>query len=231
MIDKIQAFGDSFVYGTDLPDCRAPVEINEKIVYSPSNLTWQALAAKELGLEYGCRADGGFGNQFIASRIFQHAKKGSLVMVNWSWIDRFDYMTDENQARTLRPGEDTELERFYYKNLHSEMFDKFRNLVTIWASITWLRERNIPFIMTIMDQLLLDDQWHVVPSMVDMQNEIRKYLTWFPENRTFLEWSRANGYPESEGWHPLEEAHAQAAEIMLPIIKSKINTYITTTQG
>ena len=229
MIDRIQAFGDSFVYGTDLPDCRAPAVIGGKIDYFPSNLTWQALVAKELGLEYGCRADGGFGNQFIASRIFQHARKGSLVMVNWSWIDRFDYMTNENDARTLRPGEDTELGHFYYKNLHNEMFDKFRNLVTILASIAWLRERNIPFIMTIMDQLLLDDQWNVYEGMVDMQNEVRKYLTWFPDNQTFLEWSRANNYPESEGWHPLEEAHARAAEIMLPVAKQAINTYITTT--
>ena len=75
-------------------------------------------------------------------------------------------------------------------------------------------------------QLLLDDQWNVTPTIVNMQNDIREYFTWFPEGQTFLEWSRANDYPESDKWHPLEEAHANAAKIMLPAVEKTINPNI-----
>jgi hypothetical protein len=39
------------------------------------------------------------------------------------------------------------------------------------------------------------------------------------DGQTFLVWSRAQGYPESDRWHPLEQAHAQAADYWLPWVR------------
>ena len=212
MIDKIQAFGDSFTAGDDLKDPRT---------------TWAALIADRLGLDYECWAMGGVCNQYIASTVIDHATNNSLSVINWTWIDRFDFCTIDNEPKTLRPAEDTKLEKFYYRHLHSEIGDKLRNLMMIHSTISWLREHDMPFVMTIMDPLVLDQRWNINPAIKNIQNNIRKDITWFSEEQTFLEWSRSNGYPESDLWHPLEQAHEEASKIMLPTIKKAINTHIT----
>ncbi|NDB65315.1 MAG: hypothetical protein EB168_06570 [Euryarchaeota archaeon] len=223
MPGSILSFGDSFIYGTDLADCQRSDQFGEG--YSTS--TWPALTASRLELDYQCWALGGVGNQHIACMVLQHSSPDSLAMINWTWSDRFDYHVMENHHGTLRPAEDTELERFYYRHLHSEIDDKIRNLQLIYATIAWLREHNIAFIMTIMDRLLLDTKWNTNTAIRRLQESISTHITWFPGQLTFLEWSRANAYPESDAWHPLEEAHAQAADIMLPKVQHEINTHIT----
>lgn len=231
MIDKIISFGDSFTYGTDLSD-------SDQEKYSTR--TWPALVAQALDLEYECHARGGVGNRFISDNTIAYSNHTSLSIVNWTWIDRFDYIEfdDEgvNHIRTLRPSDTSPAAEFYYKNLHDQQTDKFQTLSLAWSTINWLRHQKIPYVMTILDQLLLEDKWGVAkgtrykrPAISNLQECVSRDLSWFPENQTFLEWSRDNNYPESDTWHPLEEAHARAAEIMLPVAKRAINTYITTT--
>jgi len=78
--------------------------------------------------------------------------------------------------------------------------------------------------MTYMDKLLVDNS----EGIENLRASVSKKLRTFPNDQTFLEWSRANGYPESEGWHPLEQAHEEAAKIWQPIYEKLINTHITT---
>ncbi len=73
-----------------------------------------------------------------------------------------------------------------------------------------------------MDTLLFNTTYDRGGSIKNIQGLVQKDISWFPGNQTFLEWSRANGYPESKGWHPLEEAHQEAAKIWLPIYKRKL---------
>ena len=228
MIDKIISFGDSFIYGSDLLDC-------DEQQYSKS--TWPALCAKELGLDYECYAQGARGNQFISLEVIAQQCTNALVIINWSWIDRFDYFSMESisdsdttsdpnlpvpMTQTVLPGIDNKLSEFYYKNFHTEFGDIFRNLSTIYATHSYLKQKNIPFISSIMDTLLTDNPWNQAIVIPNMQDLIRKDISWFPGNQTFLEWSRANEYAESNGWHPLEEAHQEAAKIWLPIYKRKL---------
>ena len=43
------------------------------------------------------------------------------------------------------------------------------------------------------------------------------------QGRTFLDWSRNHGYPESELLHPLEQAHQAASDYMITVFdKQKI---------
>jgi len=222
MIDKIISFGDSFMYGSDLSDCNG----TEKSQFS--QLTWPALCANELGLEYDCQARGGSGNQNISKNILNFANCSSLVVINWSWIDRFDYNDDSyGWSKTIRPGSDDHISKFFYKEIHTEEDDKFRSLSYIYTAHQYLRNQNIPFISTYMDQLILDQKWNVSSGMIKLQDQIKKDLQTFTNNQTFLEWSRSNGYPESDSQHPLEQAHREAAKIWLPIYKEAINTYIT----
>ena len=55
-----------------------------------------------------------------------------------------------------------------------------------------------------------------------LQDYVKPYMTVF-EGKTFLDWSRSHGYPESANWHPLEQAHAAAAGVMRQVF-DKQNT-------
>ena len=222
MIDSIQTFGDSFLFGADLSDCKDKVGNSG----GHSLLTWPALIAKRLNLKYECYAESGRGNQAIAFRIFNHASKNSINIINWTWIDRFDHHCQWcGWPETIRPVDD-ELSNFYYKNIHTEFDDKIRNLSIILSAISYLENNNMPYIMTYMDKLILDDS----RGIENLRTSIQAKLETFPNNQTFLEWSRANGYPESDNWHPLERAHEKAAEYWLPIYQQAINTHTTTTK-
>ena len=92
--------------------------------------------------------------------------------------------------------------------------------MTIKCVIDALKAKKIPFVMTYMDDLLFDTRWNTSDSIKYLQDYIRPYMTDF-EGKTFLEWSRQNGYAESTNWHPLEQAHKAAADYMIE--KQQVN--------
>jgi hypothetical protein len=62
--------------------------------------------------------------------------------------------------------------------------------------------------------LLFDREYNTTPAILALQDYVEPYMTRF-EGKTFLDWSRSRGYPESVNWHPLEQAHAAGAELMV----------------
>ena len=75
--------------------------------------------------------------------------------------------------------------------------------------------------MTCIDDLIFDRQWHNTYNISTMQDRVEPYITRF-EGKNFLDWSREKGFPISETLHPLESAHAAAAEYLLPIAQSLV---------
>jgi len=223
MIDSIKTFGDSFLFGSDLSDCKDTAgKYGEH-----SLLTWPALIAKDLDLAYYCSAEAGRGNTAITAEILANAGPTCLNIINWTWIDRFDYnFRNHIWPETIRPGNDNNISKEYYATMHSELDDKLRNLITIHSAISYLKTNNMPFICTYMDHLILDQQYNCPKFIRRLQDQIKNDLNTFPYNQTFLEWSRANNHSESDNWHPLEQAHQEAADIWLPIYKKAINTHI-----
>jgi hypothetical protein len=83
-----------------------------------------------------------------------------------------------------------------------------------------MRERQIDFVMTYMDHNMLehiDPNWHDPKYVSVMQSKIKNFLLNF-DGKNFLDWSRDRGFAISENWHPLEDAHQAAADLMLPRI-------------
>lgn len=204
---KIVSCGDSFFYGTDLQD---------------HNKTWPSLIAIQMGAKYQCYAQPGVGNNRILQQVIQaHHDFGDEViyLINWSWIDRFDYVSiDDEQWHTSRPGlEDSYRDEIYFKHFHSELADKFHSLVCVSQSQQILK--NSRYIMTYMDHLLLDQAWHAPDYISYLQRLVSNKLDNF-EGKNFLQWSRDQGYPISNTLHPLEEAHQNAAAYWLPRIIS-----------
>jgi hypothetical protein len=217
----LKSFGCSFIFGTDLADD----SIGEPHAQS-SQLTWPALLAQDLGHDYQCHARPGAGNLRILEKIVtQSAQEPALFVIGWTWIDRFDYTVDPTGQdhlydlaghslwRTVMPVDTDARANNYYRDLHSQYRDKLASLTYIQSAVSMLQARKIPFVMTYIDELLFETQWHANPAIVELQNSIRPYMTKF-EDQTFLDWSKQKGFPVSETLHPLEPAHQAAFELI-----------------
>lgn len=211
---KLKSFGCSFVYGSDLSDCCFSEE--------SSNLTWPALVAKQLGLEYECHAYPGIGNFKILCDIVSQASldDAAVFVINWTWIDRFDYVGANETWNTIRPGDQSTVAQQYFRLFHSQIKDMMTSVHNIFTAINFLTEKNIPFVMSYMDTTMLDiidTNWHDPKYLSVMQDRIRAHLIDF-DGKNFLDWSRDQRFAISDAWHPLDEAHAAASKIMVPII-------------
>ena len=213
----LKSFGCSFIFGSELAD-----DGRDGPYATPSQLTWPAHVAQHLNQHYQCYASPGAGNlQILEQLLIQTASSDSkdLFVIGWTWIDRFDYYTPKKKDKrslwsTIMPIDENPIACTYYKELHSEYKDKFSNLAYIRLAIDVLTQQKISFIMTYMDDLLFDQRWHITPAVTDLQAHIQPHMTQF-EGQSFLDWSRKRGYPITERWHPLEEAHAAAGKYII----------------
>jgi hypothetical protein len=213
----LKSFGCSFVYGSDLSD------IDLEATPEPSKSTWPALISNKLNLEYQCCASPGAGNFKIYCDILanSYANDQSVYLINWTWIDRFDYVNHLEKWNTLRPAEESNLEKFYYRNLHSQLSDMITSASYIVSAANHLNLLNCPYIMTYMDYNLLtpvDPTWHDPRYLQVLQLQLKQILTNF-DGKNFLDWSRERNFKVSDTWHPLEGAHQAAAEYWLPAVQ------------
>lgn len=232
----LKAFGCSFIHGTDLADVG---ELTENR-FRPSQSTWTALIAQHLGLTYNCVAKGGSGNLQILDNVLSSAEmdrnQRDIFVVAWTWSGRFDYSNpfgrhfdgpERHAWTTIHPplmqGKKQNIQDFYFRNLHSEYRDKLTTLIYINAAIDMLRSRNLPFIMTCMDEMIFDTQWHTTPAIAYLQDQARPHILDF-QGQNFLHWATQQGHAVSNSGHPLEAAHAAAAALMLPRVQSLVNT-------
>lgn len=204
----LRSFGCSFIYGSELAD---------------RSRTWPALLATRIGLEHVNHATEGSGNLRIMESVLNHATADDVCVIGWTWIDRFDHIDIADETwHTILPTHTDHLADFYYRQLHSQYRDMLTNLVYVKSTIDYLDSIGCGFIMTYMDNLLFEsvrDDWHQSKAVTWLQHQIKPRMSTF-EEMTFLEWSRKRGFAESALWHPLDDAHAAAAGVMLPVIES-----------
>lgn len=218
----LKSFGCSFIYGCDLADCDSTKS------FCPSIKTWPALLAQRMGYHYGCYAKGGKGNLYILNQVINQimAPHRDLFVIGWTWVDRADYVTNDNTWQVLRPSLESDLAEFYYKHLFSDQTAILQNLIYIKTAIDLLTQNHVPFVMTHMD-------WDLFQTCADFPNQlrgvsylldlIRPYMTTF-DGMNFLDWSRKNNYAESPLWHPLEQAHESACDYIFKKTFDKQNT-------
>ena len=100
-----------------------------------------------------------------------------------------------------------------------------------WKSIIWLQnileKKNIPFMFTLADNTLFYDKFnqhkHQDPFMTALHNEI-DFTKWFSFGERmmgFNQWARLNDYAYATT-HPLDEAHEDAVQLMLPTFNKLI---------
>lgn len=221
---NLKSFGCSFIFGTDLAD-----DGRDLPVPTASNFTWPALAAQRLGIPYICRARGGSGNLQILERVLREVSQAQrdFYVIGWTWIERFDYEDNDpkrlpDEWRTICPISDSDAAKAYYKYLHSEYRDKLNTLIYIKTAVDALTSAGCPFVMTYMDDLIFDQQWHAPASVRYLQDAVRPHLESF-QGKTFLEWSKEKGFEISPTLHPLEPAHQAALDVIWPKIQCNYN--------
>jgi hypothetical protein len=236
----ICAFGDSFIFGSDLKDCN---DIIARDAGSP--YTWTRLLAKKLNLRHWGYSQPGISNLAIADDVIRIvSQKGNQVFysIHWTWIDRIDFMPgiyDENNVgaryivemphkvgvwRSLTPTSKDEFAVQYYKHIQSDFVDKLKNLSIIYTTIQILQNYNCCFHMTSNDYLLFDTTNHVGKASLLLQEKVQPFLHDY-DGKNFIDWAKYNKFPISDNWHPLEAAHDKAAEYWLPTYKRLINTH------
>ncbi len=207
----LKSFGCSFIFGSDLPDDGRL--LNQS---TPSRLTWPALLAKHHGYQYQCYARPGSGNLQIAETVLNQLEniESTVFVIGWTWIDRFDYNGLENDRwATIMPVDRSEHAEYYYRHFHSQYRDKLTTLINIKTVVDALKAANAKYVMTYMDPLIFETQWHCTSAVRYLQNSVRNSMTDF-ESKTFLEFSRSHGFPISDTWHPLEAAHQAGFELI-----------------
>jgi hypothetical protein len=223
----ITSFGCSFIFGTELAD-----DGRDRPIPTPSQFTWPALIARNLKADYTCLARGGSGNLAILDKVLTRCYyyPTDFFVIGWTFIDRFDYSDpagrhfDNGPADylTARPGEPDSVSEFYFRNIHSEHRDKITNLIYIKTAIDQLLLAGSKFLMTAIDPAIFCQRWHAPPHIIKLQEELRPYIHDF-EGRNFLDWSCNRGYEITPAGHPKEQAHAAAAELMLPRVHDLLN--------
>lgn len=208
----LKSFGCSFIFGNELHD-----DGYGEIQARASQHTWPALIAQKLGYNYECHARPGSGNLQILEQLYNQliTNPPDVCIIGWTWIDRFDYNNPKNNHwQTILPNNTDATAEYYYKHLHSQYRDKFTNLLYIKQAVDLLHSHGCRYIMTYMDELLFETQWHTNAAVADLQQAIRPHMTDFA-GQNFLDWSQANKFPiGTRGNHPLEAAHAAAAELI-----------------
>jgi len=169
---NLKSFGCSFIYGSELSDEQLWIKGVQKQKHS--KLTWPAHLARHLNYDYLCYARPGAGNLQIAEQVLTHlaTNEQALFIINWTFIDRFDYFNLTNPNKwpgampwsTIMPIDETDIAKTYYKELHSEIRDKLTTLMSIKLVLDTLKQKNCPFIMTYMDDLIFDQRWHTTPA-------------------------------------------------------------------
>jgi len=231
---KLKSFGCSFIFGTDLQD-----DGRDRPYPTVSQYTWPALLARHLGYDYECRARPGAGNLQIWENIGNEIAVGErcLYVIGWTWIDRFDYIREDapywwgpTRWQTIMPIHQDSITSAYYRDLHSEHLDKMKSLIYIQSAVDLLLAADIPFVMTVMDDLLLDQRWNVSSGMLPIQNRIRSYVSTF-DGKNLLDFSRDRDHAISDTSHPLESAHEDAAQWIIKDLPNIIKGNTTCLQN
>ena len=217
------SFGDSFVWGSEQKN-------NED-----GSLGWAGRVAKNLKCNYYTTARPGCGNDYIAQQIYSwfscNPTNDTLAIINWTWISRWDfYILDhktwitvgstcvpEKLKNLVSQTQAEDIINFYNTRLNAGiLWNKIRNLQTIYAAQCYMKQKNINCIQTYKDNDIFDiTQEHkdITPGYAnELQQLVYPAMQLF-EGQNFVDWSSKKGFKVTNDLHPLEDAHIAAARL------------------
>lgn len=222
---KLLASGCSLIYGSELAD--------ERQHNQHSQLTYPALLAKQKNLEYKCVAHPANGNDAIARSIVKNLDETvALVVVNWSYLGRFEFNLREWGWRNFKShnlyepiSKQTEQLRKYFFSEVTPVYNYYKYLQEIVFVQDYLKVRNIPYIFSTADYdpINYNTISKLDPEHVNLWKAI-DFDPWFywQVNKNpvgFLQWAKFLSLPTGTDGHPLEQAH----QMTVDMIQNKVN--------
>ena len=218
---KLIAAGCSFIFGNELSDTN-----NDQ---DPSQLTFSALLADYLNLEYQCVAVPGTGSDTISRQViknFDYSTK--FVLVCWSYAGRFEFNFKDHDWQGIRHlSNHPELKnctepfsKMFYANL-TKTYQWYNYVKDIVFLQQWLKSKKVPYLFCSVDPDFTQD-------VIDQTEyvELYKSIDWQPwffwkfnnRNVGFVQWTANNQVNNNDfkigkiAKHPLEYAHQQTFE-------------------
>ena len=227
------AAGDSFIWGSELADCR-----HCRYGYSGySKQTFSALLAHQANMQYACAAYPGNANNAIsrmAIDMLNNIQEDKFLLVEWTYPQRYEFrINDEWVSVNSWHTAAKEFSESYFKHAgDSEYFELYAVLKEIVFLQHYCQVNNIPYMFMTADNHFYEHENYARRQDAGLNNLYNQidWDKWFlfkpgiEENETraprgFYQWAIENKYIVGPQGHPLEEAHRAAAEL----IKEKFN--------
>jgi hypothetical protein len=210
---KLWAFGDSYTFGHELSDCPTNVET------VPSQRSYAALIAIEIGHEYRCKAMGYYANNSIARTVIENINtidKNDIVLVMWTFPIRREFMLDDGLL-TIGRESDHEFAKHYikYADLDNQWMIK-QSLKDIYLTQELLRDHRYLFLSSVTDlnKAVVNRYSHI--ELTDKIN-LNCWVV-LDQQLGFHEWSELVLNQKFLG-HPTDQAHIMLADRIKEILK------------
>ena len=228
---KILAIGDSFTYGSELPDASVVAGTGANLIYEhPSELAWPSLLAKQLnGTVNNLGLPGGSNSRIFRLAVSELVKEEyDLIICAWTHLARIDIMHNGKEFPcTINTPQwvtrDVPWISDYYKISYDEMHAAETWLTQLITLQDFFKYRNQRYIFLNIEGagifpgfLGIKNINRVIPRFRGLVSQIdKKYYMGWPE-AGMVDWM--GDCAKGPGGHPLELGHERIAD--------KINEHI-----
>lgn len=219
---QLLSAGCSFTRGDELSDWYPDMGFSQR--------TWAARLAHKLSYDrYFSIAQSGASNQKIARLLIEHLHvnpRPDAVAVMWTMNSRFEY-------------HDPKLDRFIELNIHlksrnagvrtyydlcghSHIHEKQMTLHSLLLAQTALERLQIPYVFVMADDAFINGKDTSDNVTIESLIAMVDWSRWFHVPTGFSRWA-SERYPIGPNYHPLDEAHEQLADDMLPLARELLS--------
>ena len=182
---------------------------------------------------------------FLSRYDWAMPRHKSLENTRWTSISPWDTNAGNEEALITLAGSETQQEQWrtrrdtfaesgvkpFAEAIYKHAANQYHETYLSWKSIIWLQnileKKKIPFMFTLADNTLFYDELKhhkdQDPFMKALHDEI-DFTKWFSFGERmmgFNQWALMEDYPRGTT-HPLDEAHRDAVQLMLPTFKKLI---------
>jgi hypothetical protein len=182
---------------------------------------------------------------FLSRYDWAMPRHTDLENTRWASISPWDTETGNDEAYKNLAGSAEQQEQWKNRNeifkktgvqnfantIYKYAANQYHETYLSWKSIIWLQnileKKKIPFMFTLADNTLFYDEFKQHKDQDSFMNalhgeiDLTKWFSFGERMMGFNQWALLNDYPRGTT-HPLDEAHADAVQLMLPTFNKLI---------
>ena len=182
---------------------------------------------------------------FLSRYDWAMPRHKDLEHTRWTSISPWDTNGGTEEAFRSLQGSETQQEQWrtrkkifeetgvkpFAESIYKHAANQYHETYLSWKSIIWLQnileKKRIPFMFTLADNTLFYDEFNQHKDQDTFMNalyheiDFTKWFSFGERMMGFNQWALLNEYPRGTT-HPLDEAHRDAVQLMLPTFKKLI---------